>query len=210
MSSVSSNTVAVRSPPPPGVSSLSAASITGPSSNSDNAAPKKVRPVTPSSRHHQDAASLHLHKRMSVDKDVYEELLLVCSVIGTTISSDKSTANNTEEDKDNSDNNVQLLPVTDCLNWLQDLQRTLRRDDDLYRPISLKICALKIIPQKLLPLIMSCRYDSAVTLTILKILVLLTKPLASNTKAAACQVIDTKNKKLPEMYVRACAFCLSL
>ena len=44
-----------------------------------------------------------LSSRMQVSKNVVDELLLVCGVIGTT-----------EGD--------QFVPVTDCLNWLQDLQ----------------------------------------------------------------------------------------
>jgi hypothetical protein len=61
-----------------------------------------------------------LFKRMTAERGVVDELLLVCGVIGTTY-------NDGDE----------LVPVTDCLNWLQDLQRALRRDDDTFRPISL-------------------------------------------------------------------------
>ena len=113
---------------------------------------------------------------MQVSKNVVDELLLVCGVIGTT-----------EGD--------QFVPVTDCLNWLQDLQRALRRDEDLYRPISLLLGQWKVVPQKLLPLVMTCRYDTPLVLTVCKILVILTKPLADNTVRAAQMVIDTKRTK---------------
>jgi len=119
-----------------------------------------------------------LHQRMSVEKGVVDELLLVCGVIGT-------TAKDGEE----------LVPVTDCLNWLQDLQRALRRDDDTYRPISLLIGNWKVVQQKLIPLIMTCRYDTPMVLTIVKILVILTKPLSETTKRAGLMVINTQNKK---------------
>eukprot|EP00957_Ditylum_brightwellii_P035506 2691694-Ditylum_brightwellii.AAC.1 len=73
---------------------------------------------------------------MKVEKAVVNELLLVCGVIGSTT-----------DDKTN-----KIVPVTDCLNWLQDLQRALRRDDDTYRPISLLLGKWKVVSQKLLPL----------------------------------------------------------
>ncbi len=118
-----------------------------------------------------------LKKRMTVDKNVVEELLLVCGVLGT---ADEETG--------------QMVPVEDCLNWLQDLQRALRRDDDLYRPISLFLGDLKVVEQKLLPLVISCRYDTALVLTICKILVILTKPLAENTVRAGRTEINSSGK----------------
>jgi timeless len=121
--------------------------------------------------------------RFTVDQGIVDELLLVCGVIGTTTSDDQST----------------LVPVTDCLNWLQDLQRALRRDDDNYRPISLLIGKWNVVQQKLLPLVMSCRYDTPIVLTIVKILVILTKPLSEITRRAASMVIDTKSGKVPDM-----------
>jgi len=121
-----------------------------------------------------------LDRRMTVDRNVVDELLLVCGVIGT------ETENN------------EIVPVTDCLNWLQDLQRALRRDDDLYRPISLLLGDWKVVQQKLLPLVLSCRYDTSMVLTVCKILVILTKPLSDNTVRAGRMVIDTKK---PQEYV---------
>lgn len=118
-----------------------------------------------------------LDRRMTVEKDVVDELLLVCGVIGTATSKGD-----------------ELIPVTDCLNWLQDLQRALRRDEDLYRPISLLIGKWRVIEQKLLPLVITCRYDSSIVLTVVKILVILTKPLAENTKRAGRMIIDTSSK----------------
>ena len=47
------------------------------------------------------AIKTSLDLRMTVEKDVVDELLLVCGVIGTTTEGDE------------------LVPVTDCLNWLQ-------------------------------------------------------------------------------------------
>jgi len=111
---------------------------------------------------------------MELSPEILNELLLVCSVITSTASSSNASNDGIVEDD--------IIPVSDCLNWLQDLQRALRRDGDIYRPISLKLASWKIVEKKLLPLIIYCRYDSAIVLTILKILVILTKPMNSRTK----------------------------
>ena len=87
------------------------------------------------------------------------------------------------------------MPVTDCLNWLQDLQRALRRDEDSYRPISLLLGKWKIVEQKLLPLVVTCRYDTPIVLTVLKILVILTKPLAESSQRAGQMIINTASSK---------------
>jgi timeless len=142
---------------------------------------RKTAPqVTPT-----DAA---LNYRMNVQKNVVDELLLVCGVIGTSVQKD-------------SEGHERLVPVTDCLNWLQDLQRAVRRDDDLYRPISLLLGKWKILQHKLLPLTVSCRYDTPMVLTVVKILVILTKPLSDNTNRAGRMVIDTRTKKISERCV---------
>ena len=141
-----------------------------------SAPPPASRPTTSKAASVSPDSYTSLSSRMQVSKNIVDELLLVCGVIGTT-----------EGD--------QFVPVTDCLNWLQDLQRALRRDEDLYRPISLLLGQWKVVPQKLLPLVMTCRYDTPLVLTVCKILVILTKPLAENTVRAAQMVIDTKRTK---------------
>ena len=115
-------------------------------------------------------------RSLSVDKKVVDELLLVCGVIGSTVDPE------TQE----------MLPVEDCINWLQDLQRALRRDEDAYRPISLLLGQWKVVGQKLLPLVLSCRYNTPLLLTVVKILVILTKPLSSIAVKAGKVIIDPK------------------
>ena len=163
------------------MSSSNAAASAASNSSIPTSKPKKKPVVTPAAAALQEAS---LRQRMSVDKNIVDELLLVCGVIGTTV-----------------DEKEELVPVTDCLNWLQDLQRALRRDDDLYRPVSLLLGQWKVVEQKLLPLILHARYDSTLVLTVCKILVILTKPLAENTVRAGKMVIDTKSGKTPERYV---------
>jgi Timeless protein len=150
--------------------------------------PKTRKPSVTPNPNKVDATLL---KRMKVEKKIVDELLVICSVIGTTTLVGES--GRPEEEL--------LVPVTDCINWLQDLQRCLRRDDDLYRPISLLFGQWKIVSHKLLPLVLHSRFDSAIVLTVCKILVILTKPLASNTVHAGCMVIDTKSGKVSERYV---------
>jgi timeless len=166
---MASTMTAQRAAPPPAAPTTAAAST---ETNATNPK-KKKRLITPNGK-----SSAVPDPRMTVEKGIVDELLLVCSVIGTT-----------------SSDGDELVPVDDCLNWLQDLQRALRRDDDLYRPISLLIGKWKVVPQKLFPLIMTCRYDSQIVLTVVKILVILTKPLAENTKRAGRMIIDTASSK---------------
>ena len=118
-----------------------------------------------------------------VDKNIVNELLLVCGVIGSTV--DPETQ--------------QIVPVEDCINWLQDLQRALRRDEDAFRPISLLLGQWKVVEQKLLPLVISCRYNTPLILTIVKILVILTKPISENAKKAANAIIDIRKGKTDPM-----------
>ena len=129
-----------------------------PSPTSVTAAPS-TKPHPKSKPSHHKTSAQNSIPEMNVDKRIIDELLLICSVIGS------------------NDPSGEFVPVTDCLAWLQDLQRALRRDNDSYRPIGLLLGQWKVVKTKLLPLVMSCRYDRGVVLTVLKILVILTKPL---------------------------------
>ena len=139
---------------------------------------KKVTPPrdTPKTKLNQ---SSYVNPSLTVDKSIVNELLLVCGVIGSTVDP----------------NTQQIVPVEDCINWLQDLQRALRRDEDAFRPISLLLGQWKVVEQKLLPLVLSCRYNTPLLLTIVKILVILTKPLSENARNAASMIIDTRRGK---------------
>ena len=125
---------------------------------------------------------------MTVDKQIVDELLLVCGVIGTTTTIPSN-------DGDHHHNNVTttIVPVTDCVQWLQDLQRCLRRDDDVTRPISSLLHSWNIVVQKLLPLVVHTQYDSTLIITISKILVLLTKPLHVQTIRAGRMMIPASS-----------------
>lgn len=135
---------------------------------------KKVTPQRPTQP--SMGSSGYVNPSLTVDKSIVNELLLVCGVIGSTV--DPKTQ--------------KIVPVEDCINWLQDLQRALRRDEDAFRPISLLLGQWKVVEQKLLPLVLSCRYNTPLVLTIVKILVILTKPISENAQKAAGVFIDTK------------------
>lgn len=158
-------------------------SVKSPSVTNVSAAPKAV---PNSAGFKRKIASMTGNPFMHVDKKIVDELLLVCGVIGST--DDQGV------DKKQSDG-THFVPVEDCLNWLQDLQRVLRRDDDTHRPISLLLGQWKIVSQKLLALVMNCRYDTPLVLTIVKILVILTKPMTNNAKKAARYAINAKKFK---------------
>ena len=115
---------------------------------------------------------------LHISENIVNELLLICSVIGST---DPLTN--------------KFVPVTDCLNWLQDLQRALRRDDDTTRTIALLLGSWQIVQKKLLPIVLACQYDSALVMTIVKLLVILTKPMNGGALKAARLVIDVKKSK---------------
>lgn len=171
-----------------------------PPHNKTTTLPKKNNAVTPDPRRaggENSGGDQLLRRRLTVDKDVVDELLLVCGVIGTATDGAVGEPSNTSGGGGGSSSERQLVPVTDCLNWLQDLQRALRRDDDHTRPISLLLADWKVVPHKLLPLALTCRYDNALVLTICKILVILTKPLSDQTVNAGRMVIDT-HKTPPE------------
>ncbi len=127
------------------------------------------------------------HRTMTVEKQIVDELLLVCGVIGTT------TTIPGDNDDDNHNNLTTIVPVTDCVQWLQDLQRCLRRDDDVTRPISILLHSWNIVVQKLLPLVVHTQYDTTLIITICKIVVLLTKPLHVQTIRAGRMMIHTKS-----------------
>lgn len=137
--------------------------------------------VTPPGKRGRRGNGGHDDPASRIEKAVVDELLLVCGVIA---SRDEATG--------------RIVPVTDCLKWLQDLQRALRRDDDSHRPISLLLGGWRVVQQKLLPLILACRYDPPLVLTIVKILVILTKPVSDQAKRAGRLVIDVASKKVPE------------
>ena len=122
-------------------------------------------------------------------------VLLVCGVI-VSERVRKDADHDAADDDDNEAYVHEFVPVTDCLNWLQDLQRALRRDNDTYRPLCLMLRQWGVVKNRLLPLALECRYDKPLVLTIVKILVILTKPVSDEARRARTMTVDVV--KTPE------------
>ena len=123
-----------------------------------------------------------------IESNMMNELLLVVSVLGSHVS---------EEDKEGRISE-RFVPVADCLNWLQDLQRALRSDKDDLRPIANQLGTWKVVEEKLIPIALVKRDDPDTILTLAKLFVILTKPMTKAAKQAALINIDVKSKKFSE------------
>jgi timeless len=169
-------------------SGASTAQANAPTTQGMSTDPSASKKVTPPKSKGVKAFNNNTYKNphLIVDKSVVNELLLVCSVIGSTV--DPASQ--------------KIVPVEDCINWLQDLQRALRRDEDAYRPISLLLGQWKVVEQKLIPLVLSCRYNTPLILTIVKILVILTKPLSESSIKAARVLINAKKSDADPNVIR--------
>ena len=82
--------------------------------------------------------------RRELDVAMQNELMLVCSNIGTI---------------HEGDDGVSFVASPDCVEWIHDLQRAIRRDDARHRLVGLKLGAWGIVQKKLLPLLMNHQDD---------------------------------------------------
>ena len=115
------------------------------------------------------------------------------------------------------------------MEWLHDLQRALRRDDDATREVAIKVCEyqciclsyhlissstyiytsspsvfqtsphnrtqlgkLKVVESKLIPLLIECRDDLELVVTLIKLFVMLTMPLSPMVKKWARLEVDPR------------------
>lgn len=97
-----------------------------------------------------------------------EELLLVCTFVGT---------QRAASDAEGGEELESFVRGEDCMAWLQDLQRTLRRDETDESSVRVTIGSWKVLRTKLLPIAEASAGDVDVTRTLIKIFVLLTMPL---------------------------------
>ena len=163
----------------------------GPQNNEEGAPLQKNEDGAPSTKHvtppkpkrkQIDPLAHRDHPDMEVKDNIINELYLIGGVIGSTATIEDGTE--------------KFIPNMEALEWLQDLQRVLKRDHEIYRPILLKIGNLRIMAQKLFPLLIACRADRMMVMTICKILVILTKPMNESAKKAGRMSVDVKNKKI--------------
>jgi timeless len=108
----------------------------------------------------------------TLDVDMVNELLLVCSNLGMLRVPAEGGA-------------PVLLRGENCINWVHDLQRAVRRDHAKHRLVAKQLGQWKILQKKLLPLLLNHQHDWALVFSILKVLVMLTmKPPRDSTNVA--------------------------
>lgn len=110
-----------------------------------------------------------------MEKGMLEELLLVCTFVGTQRAASDAEGGETLES---------FVRGEDCMAWLQDLQRTLRRDESDESSVRVTIGSWKVLRTKLLPIAEASAGDVNVTRTLIKIFVLLTMPLKNRAMDA--------------------------
>ena len=120
---------------------------------------------------------------VELERGMLDELLLVCTFVGT------RKVNDDESDVES------FVRGEDCVAWLQDLQRALRRDDGDARAVRTTVGAWDVLRSKLLPLAEQSGNDLVATRTLCKIFVLLTMPLSDKChQALAARPDPVKDK----------------
>eukprot|EP00903_Cladosiphon_okamuranus_P017376 g16007.t1 len=122
----------------------------------------------------------------TLDKHMLKELLLVCSALGSVETTQHGDADGEKPGQQ------RFVRGENCLEWLQDLQRALRRDDENTREICITLSSWRVVQHKLVPLILECRDDAVLVNTLLKIYVMLTMPLSKQSEEALSKPINPK------------------
>eukprot|EP00937_MAST-01D_sp_MAST-1D-sp2_P000746 g746.t1 len=111
-------------------------------------------------------------KGIAIRKDMMNELLLVCSSLGAL------------EEVEAPDGTVseRFARGEDYLNWVQDLQRAIRRDGRT-RAVARQLGLWRIFQKKLLPMVAQHSDERELVFSVLKLLVMLTMPVDDETSA---------------------------
>ncbi|CAM9634093.1 unnamed protein product [Ectocarpus sp. 13 AM-2016] len=123
----------------------------------------------------------------TLEKHMLKELLLVCSALGSSEASEHGGG-----DGEPAVQQQRFVRGENCLEWLQDLQRALRRDDENTREICITLSSWRVVQHKLVPLILECRDDAVLVNTLFKIYVMLTMPLSKQSEEALSKPINPK------------------
>lgn len=115
-----------------------------------------------------------------LDEDMLNELLLICSNIATIVDEEGERT---------------VVRSPDCVEWVHDLQRAIRRDDARFRLVALKLGQWKILQKKLLPLLMNHRNDWELVFSILKVIVMLTMKPPRDSKQLSRQFLYLRTYK---------------
>ena len=105
--------------------------------------------------------------RIKIRKDLYNEVMLVCSNI--------LTVNNDGDEQE-------LIRNVDTPSWAADLQRAIHRDSDHSMPVRRQLGAWQVFQQKLLPLLRMYHDDTELSLMVLKLMVMLTMGVDEDTR----------------------------
>eukprot|EP00752_Nemacystus_decipiens_P001460 g1436.t1 len=122
----------------------------------------------------------------TLDKHMLKELLLVCSALGSVETTEHGGVDGERPGQQ------RFVRGEYCLQWLQDLQRALRRDDENTREICITLSSWRVVQHKLVPLILECRDDAVLVNTLLKIYVMLTMPLSKQSEEALSKPVNPK------------------
>ncbi|ETW03840.1 hypothetical protein H310_05196 [Aphanomyces invadans] len=112
--------------------------------------------------------------KRTLDPDMLNELLLVCSNLGMMTETE--------------DGGTMFTRGEDCEEWVHDLQRAIRRDHATYRLVGKTLGRWKILQKKLLPLLINHQNDWSLVFSILKVLVMLTMKPTNESDNIALQL----------------------
>jgi timeless len=120
---------------------------------------------------------------MEIEEPLINELLLVGAALGSTEAFTAEDGSLVER----------FIRGENCLEWLQDLQRALRRDDEATRAVAIRLGNWRVVETKLLPLLLECRDDMELVVTLAKLFVMLTMPLGPTTRKWARFQVDARD-----------------
>jgi hypothetical protein len=104
---------------------------------------------------------------LEIEKPLFNELLLVCSNLGTV----------EEVERENGETIETFCKGEDVVDWIHDLQRAIRRDETESRAVCQLLGSWKIVQTKMIPLMTNYHTDRVLFLDICKVLVMVTMPL---------------------------------
>lgn len=106
-------------------------------------------------------------QQQELDPQMMNELLLVCSNLGIVHANEEGDSAFTRGE--------------DCIEWIHDLQRAIRRDHAKLKLVTLTLGRWKVLQNKLIPLLINHQDDWTLVFPILKVLVMLTMKLPADT-----------------------------
>ncbi|KAJ1455705.1 hypothetical protein M885DRAFT_519416 [Pelagophyceae sp. CCMP2097] len=122
----------------------------------------------------------------TMPKGMLEELLLVCTFVGTKRADDGGEGAPGQQG---------FVRGEDSIHWLQDLQRALRRDETAERAVRVTLGSWNVLQTKLLPLAETSLSDAGELRTLIKIFIMMTMPLEAAARDALYAAPDAAASK---------------